>query len=169
MNVKFLTFLVTLAATVGVQAFTIDFNGLVVPLRTTVDPSTPLVINVAGYGYVKFEVGLASPDVLAVDTNPSHDGGTTTQNSLEPDAGETVIVTFLGPQAIDVDFDIIDINEGESATPVSVGLSDYEYQPDAIGGNRVGVAALSLNAVPEPSSGLLVFVSVSSLMLRRRR
>ncbi len=167
MKAKLFTLLTTMAATVGIQAFTIDFNGLVVPLLTTVDSTTPLVINVAGYGDVRFEVGPASPDVLVVDTNHSNDGGTTFQNSLELDPAETVLVTFLGPQAINVDFDIIGINAGESATPVPFGSS--EYQLDAIGGDGVGIAAISWNVVPEPSSGLLVVVGVSSLMLRRRR
>lgn len=169
MKAKLYTLLATMAATVGIQAFTIDFNGLVVPHLTTVDASTPLVINVAGYGDVKFEVGPASADILVVDTNHSNDGGTTFQNSLELDPGETVLVTFLGPQAINVDFDIIGINDGESANPVPVGFSGDEYQLDAIGGNGVGIAAISWNVVPEPSSGLLVLVGVSALMLRRRR
>ena len=167
MKTKLFTLFATMAATLGLQAFTIDFNGLVVPRLTTVDASTPLVINVAGYGDVRFEVGAASPDVLVVDTNHSNDGGSTFQNSLELDPGETVLVTFLGPQAINVDFDIIGINNGESATPVPFGSS--EHQLEAIGGDGVGVAAISWNVVPEPSSGLLVLVGVSALMLRRRR
>ena len=167
MKVTFTTLLATAAAATMAQAFTIDFNALVVPLGTTVTAGSPLTINVAGYGDVRFEVG--GSDSLVVATNHSNDGGTTFQNSLELDAGESVLVTFLGPQAMNVNFDIIGINAGESANPVPVGVAGNEYQLDAIGGDGVGIAAISWDAVPEPSSSLLVLVGASSLILRRRR
>ncbi|MCP5537587.1 MAG: PEP-CTERM sorting domain-containing protein [Akkermansiaceae bacterium] len=166
MKTKFLTLIAIGMATAASQAFTIDFNALVVPLGTTVTSTTPLTVNVAGYGDVKFEV--ANPDVLVVGMNHQNDSGTY-MNSLELDAGETVLVTFLGPKALNVDFDIIGINAGESANPVPVGFSGSEYQLDAIGGNGVGIAAISWNTVPEPSSSLLVLVGAGSLILRRRR
>lgn len=165
MKTKFLTLIALGAATAISQAFTIDFNALEVPLGTTVTQATPLTVTVAGYGDVKFEV--ANPDVLVVATNHQNDSGTF-MNALELDAGETVLVTFLGPQALNVDFDIIGINAGESANPVPVGFGGDEYQLDAIGGNGVGIAAISWT-VPEPSSSLLVLVGAGSLILRRRR
>lgn len=90
-------------------------------------------------------------------------------NSLELDAGEIVWVTFLGPQALNVSFDIIGINNGESATPVYIGSGGDIHQLEAIGGNGVGTAAITWDAVPTPSSSLLVLVGSGSLILRRRR
>ena len=55
----------SLAASAVSQAFTIDFNALVVPSGTTITSATPLTINVAGYGDVRFEVG--GSDVVEVD------------------------------------------------------------------------------------------------------
>lgn len=152
--------------TMSAQAFTIDFNSLVVPEGTTVNGVTPLVINVVGYGDVRFEVGPASGDVLVVDDTHKNDSGTFTY-SLELDAGETVLVTFLGSQAINVDFDIIGIDNGESANLSQFSAS--EFQLDAIGGDGVGIAAVSWDTVPEPGSSLLILIGAGSMILRRRR
>lgn len=159
------TLVTTAAAATMAQAFTIDFNGLVVPAGTTVTAAFPLTINVAGYGDVRFEAN--GTDSLVVANNHSNDGGTTFQHSLELDPGETVRVVFLGPQELNVNFDVIGINAGESATPVVTGPQQYQMQ--AIGGDGVGLAAISWDAVPEPSSSLLVLLGAGSLVLRRRR
>ncbi|MBT8044375.1 MAG: PEP-CTERM sorting domain-containing protein [Verrucomicrobiae bacterium] len=166
MKTKFLALMTMGVSALTSQAFTIDFNALDVPLGTTVTSTSPLTVNVAGYGDVKFEV--ASPDVLVVASNYQNDSGTF-MNSLEFDPGESVLVTFLGPLALNVDFDIIGISAGESANPVPIGFDGDEYQLDVIGGNGVGIAAISWNAVPEPSSSLLVLLGAGSLIMRRRR
>ncbi|MEJ6572250.1 MAG: hypothetical protein QNL01_11915 [Akkermansiaceae bacterium] len=137
-----------------------------VPSGTTVTAATPLTVNGAGYGDVKFEV--ANADSLIVAANHQNGSGTN-MNSLELDAGEIVWVTFLGPQALNVSFDIIGINNGESATPVYIGSGGDIHQLEAIGGNGVGTAAITWDAVPTPSSSLLVLVGSGSLILRRRR
>jgi len=170
MKSTFLTLSLSIAAAATTQAFTIDFNALVVPLGTTVSAGSPLTINVAGYGDVKFAVG--GSDVLIVDTNHSNDGGTTFQNSLELDSGESVLVTFLGPQALNVDFDIVGLDSGESAQPTPFGLTGTDYLLNVIGGSGtdgVGIAAISWDTVPEPSSSFLVLVGAGALILRRRR
>ena len=161
------TLMATTAAATMAQAFTIDFKALVVPLGTTVTSGSPLTINVSGYGDVRFEVG--GSDSLVVGTTHSNDGGTTFQNSLELDPGERVLVTFLGPQAMNVNFDIIGIDSDETATPIEIGFSGDEFQLDAIGGNGVGIAAISWDAIPEPSSSLLVLMGVGTLLFRRSR
>ncbi len=158
------TLMAAAVATTVTQAFTIDFNALVVPLNTTVTVGSPLTIPVAGYGDVRFEA--SGTDVLTVSNNHSNGSGTF-QNSLELDPGETVTVVFLGPQELNVNFDIIGVNAGESATPTISGPRTYQLQ--AIGGDGVGVAAISWDAVPEPSSSLLVLLGAGSLVLRRSR
>lgn len=172
MKAIFSTLLATAAAASMAQAFTIDFNSLLAPdgsdlTGASVSSGSPLVITVPGYGTVRFEVG--GTDVLNVDQNHSNDGGTTFQNSLELDAGERVLVTFVGPEAMNVNFDIIGLNSGEAANPVAVGITGDEYQLDAIGGDGVGIAAISWDAVPEPSSSLLILLGAGSLVLRRSR
>ena len=91
-----------------------------VPSGTIVTAATPLTVNGAGYGDVKFEV--ANADSLIVAANHQNGSGTN-MNSLELDAGEIVWVTFLGPQALNVSFDIIGINNGESAPPYTLDLA----------------------------------------------
>jgi len=168
MKAKFLTLFALGVATAASQAFTIDFNSLVpVTAGTIVDSTTPLTVTVVGYGDVMFEV--TNPDSLIVGSTHRNGSGTI-NNSLELESGEVVVVTFLGPQALNVNFDIIGINDGDSSTQVPIGLSGDLHQVNSIGsGNGVGIAAVSWNTVPEPSSSLLVLVGAGSLILRRRR
>lgn len=161
----------SLAATAISQAFTIDFNALVVPVGTTVDASTPLTINVEGYGDVRFEV--TGSDVVQVGDTFANDPGTTITNSLELDGGDTVVVTFLGPEALNVDFDIAGITPGEEAVQITQSaLRTFEFQVSTIanpGADGAGIAAVSWTAVPEPSSALLGLVGACGLVFRRKR
>ncbi|MFK7910878.1 MAG: PEP-CTERM sorting domain-containing protein [Akkermansiaceae bacterium] len=158
------TLMATAAAASMTQAFTIDFNALVVPTNTTVTVGSSLTIPVSGYGNVRFET--VGTDSLVVGNKYSNGSGTF-QNSLELDPGETVIVTFLGPDELNVNFDIIGLGFNESANTAITGPSEYQMQ--AIGGDGIGLAAVSWDAVPEPSSSLLILMGASSLILRRRR
>ena len=161
---------ISLAATAATQAFTIDFNALVVPLGTTVDSATPLTINVAGYGDVLFEVG--GSDVVQVGNTHANDSGTVV-NSLEMDAGDRILVTFLGPDALNVNFDIAGVNPGQEVVQVTQhAIRTYEFQVNTIGNpgsDGAGLAAVSWNSVPEPSSALLGGLGAGLLILRRRR
>ncbi|BDS05835.1 hypothetical protein NT6N_08750 [Oceaniferula spumae] len=161
----------SMAATALCQAFTIDFNALVVPVGTTITSSTPLTINVDGYGPVRFEVG--GTDVVQVGTTHSNDPGTSIVNSLEMDGGDTVVVTFLGPEALNVDFDIAGINPSEEAVQITQSaLRTYEFQVNTIaneGSNGAGIAAVSWTSVPEPSSAVLGAIGACAILLRRRR
>lgn len=183
MKVKLFTLLASASAMTMAGAFTIDFNTLQVSDGVTtsgftmsdVSAGNPQLVNVPGYGNVRFEVGPATSDVLTVGSTYSNDGGTTFQQSLEIGADEKVIVTFLGVEALDVDFDIIGIGSGENSAPVKSfsTFNEYEYFPGDAGpgtsGDGTGIAAISWTTVPEPSSSLLVLVGAGSLMLRRRR
>jgi len=163
---------ISLSATALSQAFTIDFNGLAKPLGTTITAATPLTVNVAGYGDVLFEVG--GTDVVQVGNKYANDGGTTIRNSLEMDAGDTVIVTFLAAEALNVDFDIAGITSGEEVVQITkVDLRSFEYhQVNTIGNpgsDGAGIAAVSWTTVPEPSSAALGMLGLGALVLRRRR
>lgn len=163
---------ISLSATALSQAFTIDFNGLVVPLGTKVTATTPLTVNVAGYGDVLFEVG--GTDVVQVGDSYSNDGGTTIRNSLEMDPGDTVIVTFLAADALDVDFDIIGVTSGEEIVQITkVAFRSFEFHQVTTIGNEgtdgAGIAAVSWTTVPEPSSAALGMLGLGALVLRRRR
>lgn len=173
MKAIFTSLMATAAAASMASAFTIDFNGPTMPDGSpwasplTVTSGSPLTVNVPGYGSVTFEVG--SGVTLERGNAHSNDGGTTFQNSLQLDPGEAVVVTFVGPAAMNVNFDIIGINAGDAPSAVpSVGTPN-EFQVSTTGGDGVGIAGISWDAVPEPSSSLLVLVGAGSLILRRRR
>lgn len=181
MKLKLFTLIASAAAMTAASAFTIDFNTLQVSDGTTttgfsigtISGGSPQVVTVPGYGDVRFEVAPASSDVVQLGSSYSNDGGTTFQQSLEVDASEVVVVTFLGDEALNVDFDIIGISSGENTAPVKTGSQEYQYNPGSGGpsspGDGAGIAAISWTAVPEPSSSLLVLVGAGSLLLRRRR
>lgn len=181
MNVRLLTLLTSAATMTMAGAFTIDFNTLQVSDGVTtssftisdVTDTSPQIVTVPGYGDVRFEVAPASGDVLPVDSNYSNDGGTTFQQSLEIDADEVLVVTFLGVEALSVDFDIIGIGSGENTAPIVSGFNEYQYSPGDAGpgtsGDGTGIAGISWNIVPEPSSSLMVMLGAGSMLLRRRR
>ena len=162
MNLKFAILIASVAVTTAAQAFTIDFNALQVDHGTTVTASTPMMVNVAGYGEVKFEV--THSDALIVETHQSNRERLPLQSSQELDSTETVVVTFLEAPALNVDFDIIETDSAESReASYFAGTGDSRSTPDS------GIARITWNTVPEPSSSLLVLVGASLLILRRRR
>lgn len=174
MSARLLTLLASAATMTMAGAFTIDFNNLMVSDGTTpssfsfdpVDGTTSQTVTVPGYGDVRFEVGPTSGDELQVGFAFSNDSGTITQ-SLELGATETVVVTFLGPTALNVDFDIIGIDAGENSSVAALLPNEFQYGPP--NGDGAGIAAISFEAVPEPSSSLLVILGAGSMLLRRRR
>ncbi|MFK7910733.1 MAG: PEP-CTERM sorting domain-containing protein [Akkermansiaceae bacterium] len=171
MKIKALLIAATsLAATAVSQAFTIDFNALALPSGTSITSTTPQAINVTGYGLVLFEV--PSPDEVQVGQIHANDSGTI-KNSLEMDPGERIRVTFLGPKALNVDFDVTGVNPGfDQVNVTNIGDNPQKFQIDMIGNpgsNGAGLAAVSWTAVPEPSSALLGGLGAGLLILRRRR
>ncbi|MCP5536086.1 MAG: PEP-CTERM sorting domain-containing protein [Akkermansiaceae bacterium] len=165
---------ISLGATALSQAFTLDFNALVsanvVALGDTVTSGTPLTVNVAGYGDVRFEVG--GTDVVEVGNSYANDSGTV-KTSLEMDPGDTVLVTFLGPDALNVDFDIVGLTPGEEVVQITQhAIRTFEFQVNTIGNpgsDGAGIAAISWTSVPEPSSAILGMLGAGALVLRRRR
>lgn len=161
----------SLATTAISQAFTIDFNALVVPVGTTITADTPLTIEVAGYGDVQFQV--PATDVVEVGTTFANHPGTSITNSLELDAGDTVVVTFLGPEVLDVDFDLVGITPGEEFVQITQNaIRTFEFQVNSIGNegtDGVGIAAVSFTSVPEPSSALLGLLGACAMVFRRNR
>lgn len=162
---------ISLATTALSQAFTIDFNALVVPVGTTIDSDNSLTIDVEGYGDVRFEV--AGTDVVQVGTTYSNDPGTSIVNSLEMDGGDTVLVTFLGPEALNVDFDLAGLTPGEEVVQINQNaFHTYEFTVNTVanpGADGAGIAAVSWTAVPEPSSAMLGALGACAILLRRRR
>jgi len=149
-----------LVVAVQANAFTLDFvayNGATIP------PS-PLVINVFGYGNVSFAPGFAS--ALEVGNRYENDGGTV-RTSLQMDPNESIVVTFLGAEPTNVDFDIIGLGAGESVGLAQ--LSTTSFLVSTQGGDGSGLQAVSWGAVPEPSATLLGAFGVLALAARRRR
>lgn len=142
------------------NAFTLDFVGV----NGATLPPSPLVINVFGYGEVSFAPGFGS--ALEVGNQYQNDAGTV-RTSLEMDANESIVVTFLGADPLNVDFDIIGLGVGESVGLVQ--LSSTSFIVSAQGGDGAGLQSVSWGAVPEPSSAFLGSAGALLLALRRRR
>ena len=151
------------------SAFTLDF--LSVPTGTPIPPS--LTINVPGYGDVRFDT--IGNSILIVDDRYENDSpGQTSSPSLNFDSGESVKVTFLGLEPIDVEFDWVGVNAGEFfiAAP---GLSPNEFVITLNGSttpaanNGAGLYEIGFNQVPEPSASLLGVLGATMLLIRRKR
>lgn len=181
MNAKLLTLIASTAAMSMASAFTIDFNTLTLSDGTTpsgftintIDSNSPQTVTVPGYGDVLFQVASGSSDSISVGSTFTNDAGTI-QQSLELGSFETIVVTFLGADVLDVDFDIIGVSTGQNAAPSVDALdrNQFQYSPNtpAPGGTEgAGIAAISFTAVPEPSSSLLIVIGAGSMLLRRRR
>lgn len=152
---------VFLFAAAQAHAFTLDFVGV----NGANLPPSPLVISVFGYGEVSFAPGFGT-SALEVGNQYQNDAGTV-RTSLEMDANESIVVTFLGADPLNVDFDIIGLGVGESVGLVQ--LSSTSFIVSAQGGDGAGLQSVSWGAVPEPSSALLGAAGALILTLRRRR
>jgi len=145
------------------HAFTLDaipYNGLSMP-------STPVAINVPGYGDVIFEEGPASS--LEVDNTYLNDNGTSGP-SLNFKEGESVKITFVGPQPLNVDFDFSGLSVNERFDIQEDIFTPQSYVLTLQGkGDGAGLYAVSWEVVPEPTSALLGVVGGAFFAFRRRR
>lgn len=151
------------------SAFTLDFVG---DEGSTLPPN-PLVVAVPGYGNVRFEaVGTSN---LVVDNRFENDNpGQSTSPSLNFDSGDTVKITFLAAEPVDIDFDWVGVSVGEFFL-ASPGATSSEFFVTLNGSalqaanNGGGLYQIGFEQVPEPSAALLGAMGTALLVLRRRR
>lgn len=150
------------AVSVG-NAFTLDAAGYQGNTLT----QTPVSINIPGYGELVFEALPGS--ALVVNSAYQNDNGFGGP-SLSFDEDESIRVTFVGPEPLNVDFDFVGQSAGESFS-----IEKDLFTPQAFlvtlkgGGDGAGLYAVSWNAVPEPTSALLSLIGGAMFVLRRRR
>ena len=151
------------------SAFTLDFTRNV--FQNTADG--PIFVDVPDYGLVRFD----SDDTLVVDSRFENDSdGDTTSPSLNFATGDSVQITFLAADPINVTFAFVGRNVGEnfdlglvtSPNVFSLALNDPAANPLESGAGlfEIGFATQS---VPEPSTSLLGLIGGTLLVLRRRR
>lgn len=139
------------------QAFTLDFlayNG-----SSIVGPAT-LNVPVAGYGNVVFSTFSGQ----TISINNTH--GAVAANL---DAGETLVVTFIGDPLLDGTFSFIGLNIGGNDNIDTSSISSNTYALNLVSGDGVGLQSITWQAVPEPSTTLFGAMSVLAIALRRRR
>ncbi len=152
------------AASVAVGgAFTLDAVGYA---GGTLE-QTPFSVFIPGYGELVFEAVTGSS--LVVNSAYQNDNGFGGP-SLSFDENESVKITFVGPEPLNVDFDFVGQSAGESFV-----IEKDVFTPQAFvvslkgGGDGAGLYAVSWNAVPEPASATLGLLGAAMLVLRRRR
>jgi hypothetical protein len=146
------------------NAFTLDFIGY----EGTTLPDSPLVINVPGYGDVSFA---AAPGTIAqVDSAFQNDDGSAAP-SLSMDQGEAIVVTFLGNQPLNVNFDFVGVGSGEYFIVQEDALNNQSFlvSLNGVKADGAGIYGISWSQVPEPSSAMLGALGTALLVIRRRR
>jgi hypothetical protein len=145
------------------SAFTLDAVGY----GGGVLEQNPYSVFVPGYGELVFE---AAPGSSLVVNSAYQNGNGCGAPSLSFDENESVTITFVGAEPLNVDF------LGQSAGESFVSEMDL-FTPQAFlvprkgGGDGAGLHAVSWNTgyVPEPTSSMLGLLGCMVLLLRRRR
>jgi hypothetical protein len=132
----------------------VAFNG-----TSIVAPAT-LNVPVPGYGNVIFST--MAGDTITI--NNTH--GAVAANL---DAGETLVVTFVGDPLVDGTFSFIGLNIGGNDNVDTQSISTNTYAINLTSGDGVGLQSITWSAVPEPSTTLFGAMSVLAIALRRRR
>lgn len=123
-------------------------------------PQEPLVLDVPGYGGMRFDSANGSALVIGNGTEgESHDSG----------AGHALRVTFVGADPKLVDFDCVGMDGRENIV--------MRAAPEAVtrgGGRDAGALAMSaadgmMATVPEPLAAWLGSLGAGLLVLRRKR
>jgi len=141
------------------SAFTLDFSGL------SLGTLAPFTINVPGYGDVNFSPGLGS----ALTIEEFAPGAT---KAISFDKNESVIVTFLGAEPINVANEYIGVGIGEFFTFDLAGTDPNVFLVTLNGTGQTanaGLQSVIFEQVPEPSTSLLGALGTALLVLRRRR
>ena len=154
---------------IGMQAisaaFTLDAVGYGGSELTT----TPVSVSVAGYGELIFEaIEGSSLPVNSAYLNDNGFGGP----SISFDQGESIKITFVGSQPLNVNFDFVGVSAGESFLFQKDLINSQAYNITLQGeGDGAGLYAISWNteAVPEPTSALLGLMGGAFFAFRRRR
>ncbi|MFT4175684.1 MAG: PEP-CTERM sorting domain-containing protein [Luteolibacter sp.] len=153
----------SVALTAAASAFTLDavgYEGQSLPLE-------PVTIHVPGYGDLIFHAGPGS--TLSVGSDYQNDNGFGGP-SLNFNERDTVRITFVGPEALNVDFDFVGLSSGESFIIQQDPFDSQSYVLTLQGsGDGAGLYAISWTAVPEPTSALLGVLGGAMLVFRRRR
>ena len=152
-----------LGMTAMVNAFTLDavgYEGIELP-------SIPVSVSVPGYGDLVFEEQPGS--ALEVDNTYLNDNGTGGP-SLNFKQGESLKITFVGPQPLNVDFEFTGVSVGEYFSVKQDQFTPQAYILTLNGeGDGAGLYAVSWKVVPEPTSALLGVLGGAVFAFRRRR
>ena len=154
---KKVIFTLLAALCVQAQAFTLDF---VANDGTSLVAPATLNIPVAGYGNVLF----SSLPGQVITINNTH--GAVAANL---DAGESLVITFLGGPLTDGTFSYIGLNFGGNDNVVNQQISSNTFSLNLVSGDGMGLQSITWSAVPEPSTTLFGAMSVLAIALRRRR
>ncbi|MGJ8697879.1 MAG: PEP-CTERM sorting domain-containing protein [Verrucomicrobiaceae bacterium] len=168
--ISFLTALV--ATSLSASAFSVDFTGnlgTIIQNPAGLGQQDHIELPVPGYGSVTIFANLNK--TLEIAQSFSNDGSPIT--SLEFNNTDSITVRFNGPTAINVDFDYVGVSFGDDFDLSAAGApplqTDYILDFDsANAAGSSGLRAISWDAVPEPSSALLLGFAGFTLLRRRR-
>ncbi len=141
------------------HAFSLDFSAFANGLEL----DNSIVVPVPGYGNVRFTESPTPPTSLEITDQFAPFTGI---NFVD---GETVFVTFEGGAVRNVDFAFAGVGAGESFTATALNSPDNGSRSVTFSGTGAALIAANFDAVPEPSSTLLVALSALGLVARRRR
>lgn len=150
------------------SAFTFDFAfDFVAYNGSTINSSTPLTVNVPGYGNVIFSTtGANTFTVNSTYTAPS------SNISLAILPTRSLTIEFAGANPLvdinDVSFGFNNLSGGDGLTYSVVNASTITLNMGS-GGNGAGLRDVSFSTVPEPSTAILGATGLFALALRRRR
>lgn len=150
------------------SAFTFDFAfDFVAYNGSTINSSTPLTVNVPGYGNVVFSTtGSNTFTVNSTYTSPS------SNISLAILPTRSLTIHFAGSDPLvdinDVSFGYNNLGSNETITYNVIDANTIKLTMGATG-NGAGLRDVTFSAVPEPSTAILGVTGLIALALRRRR
>jgi hypothetical protein len=151
-----------MAMSIG-SAFTLDAVGYTGGALS----QNPYSVFIPGYGELVFEAGPGFSIVVnSAYQNDNGFGGP----SLSFDPNESVKITFVGADPLNVDFDFVGQSAGESFVIEKDPFTPQAFQVKLQDhGDGAGLHAISWISIPEPASAALGLLGSMALVLRRRR